>query len=287
MKIIIQKSIFYLLAKSNLYNFQVCYYFDKFLALQLNIKMISPILIKSIYAVISALIGASVLFTIKLQHKKLCALISFSAGALLGAAGFVLIPESSMNLEWIEIFFSVLSGYLLFFFISKYFSHVCPACSASHFDEQTTKKFSEIVLTLLTALSIHSFLDGMAISTGNSSVNLTDQSIFVAILAHKFPEGLALAALMLSSNYPQIKIFIIVATVESVTIVGAAFGIYFFSSGISPLLMGLVMAHIAGGFIYLAIHAVLGEMLKNHKFLVISSFASGIILILIVHLLFI
>jgi len=53
------------------------------------------------------------------------------------------------------------------------------------------------------------------------------------------------------------------------------------------LLMGAVMAHIAGGFIYLAIHAVFGEMYKNHKILVVSSFAAGIVLIFIVHLIFI
>jgi zinc transporter ZupT len=245
------------------------------------------ILTKSIFAVISALAGASLLFTIKLKHKKLCGLISFSAGALLGAAAFALIPESSMNLGWLEVALSVLSGYLIFFFISKYYSHVCPACSASHFDEQTTKKFTEIVLTLLTALSIHSFLDGLAIATSGLPSHGGDQSVFVAILAHKFPEGLALAALMLSSNYSRLKIFLYVAGVELVTILGSVAGLIFFKSGISGILVGAVMAHIAGGFIYLAIHAVFGEMYKNHKVLVAGSFTTGIVLIFIVHLIFI
>lgn len=252
-----------------------------------TINMHLTIISESIFAVISALAGASFLFTIKLHHKKLCSLISFSAGALLGAAAFALIPESSINLGWLEVALSVLSGYLLFFFISKYYSHVCPACSASHFDEQTTKRFTEIVLTLLTALSIHSFLDGLAIATSGLPSQNGDQSVFVAILAHKFPEGLALAALMLSSNYSKPKIFFYVAAVEFVTILGSLAGLFFFKSGISGLLMGAVMAHIAGGFVYLAIHAVFGEMYKNHKLLVISSFASGIILILFVHLIFI
>lgn len=249
--------------------------------------MISPIVLKSIFAVVSAVSGAAVLFLIKLEHKKLCALISFSAGALLGAAAFALIPESLHSLNLIELFSGVLSGYLLFFFISKYFSHVCPACSASHFDEQTTKKFSEIVLTLLTALSIHSFLDGLAIATSASPLELADQSVFAAIITHKFPEGLALAALMLSSGYSRIKILFYVIAVESVTLIGSLAGIYFFKAGISDILMGVVMAHIAGGFIFLALHAVFGEMFKNHKTLVILSSLSGFVLILIVHLIFI
>src|SRR3990172_7022479 len=107
------------------------------------------IIIKSLIAVISAVAGSGLLFLIDLNHKKLCALISFSAGALFSAAAFTLIPESAGSISISELILSALSGYFLFFFISKYYAHVCPACSATHFDERTTKKFSEIVLTLL------------------------------------------------------------------------------------------------------------------------------------------
>ncbi|MDR3667613.1 MAG: ZIP family metal transporter [Ignavibacteriaceae bacterium] len=254
--------------------------------------MFSDIIIKSSIAVISSISGAVLLFFIKLNHKKLCSLISFSAGALLGAAGFTLIPESYQNLSiyhtysLVEMVVGVLSGYALFWFITKYYSHVCPACSASHFDEQTTKKFSEIVLTLLTALSIHSFLDGMAIASGGVNMDRGNNSIFIAIATHKFPEGLALAALMFSSNYKKGKILLYVSLVEMMTIVGAVSGIYFFRSSLSPVLMGIIMAHIAGGFIFLAFHAVFGEMLKNHKNLVLISFGMGMLLILSVYLLF-
>jgi zinc transporter ZupT len=48
--------------------------------------------------------------------------------------------------------------------------------------------------------------------------------------------------------------------------------------------MGIIMAHIAGGFIFLAFHAVFGEMFKNHKNLVLISFGMGLLLILSVYL---
>lgn len=248
--------------------------------------MILEIILKSGIAFLSASAGTISLFFIDLNHKKLCALISFSAGALLGAAVFALLPESYQSIGIFELILSAASGYFLFWFISKYYSHVCPACAASHFDEQTTKKFSEIVLTLLTALSIHSFLDGLAIASGNINIHLHDESIFAAITAHKFPEGLALGALMFSSNYKKGKIIFYVMLVESVTIIGALCGILFLQSSVSPILIGIVMAHIAGGFVYLAFHAVLGEMYRHHKGLVISSFSIGLLLIFIVHLSF-
>jgi zinc transporter ZupT len=247
--------------------------------------MITASLLKAIIAVISASSGAVFIFFIKLDHKKLCALISFSAGALMGAAVFVLIPEAAGSLNFLEIILSALSGYLLFWFISKYFAHVCPACSASHFDERTVKKFSEIVLTLITALSIHSLLDGIALSTGGAG-NGHDQSLFIAIATHKFPEGLALAALMFGSNYSKGKILRNVILVESSTIVGAVAGYFLFQSKLSPSFLGAVMGHIAGGFVYLSIHAVLGEMLEHHTKLVIISFILGSLLIFSVHLLF-
>jgi len=230
--------------------------------------------------VLSALTGTAIIFLVKLNHKKLCALISFSAGGLLGAAVFTLIPESLHSLNTLEIILGILSGYLLFWLLTKYYSHVCPACSASHFDERTAKKFSEIVKALLIALSIHSFLDGVAVSTKGVVENISNTSVFVAILTHKLPEGLALASMMFSANYTRNKILMYVFAVEMVTVLGALLGSIVLKSYVSEVLISVVMSHIAGGFIFLASHAVLGEMLKNHKKLVISSFGFGLILIL-------
>ena len=240
------------------------------------------IIFQSLLAVLSAMLGAVIVFIVKLNHEKLCALISFSAGGLFGAAIFALIPESLHSMNSIEVIFGIISGYLLFWLLTKYYSHVCPACSASHFDERTTKKFSEIVRTLLIALSLHSFLDGVAISTKGIIQNFSDASIFIAVLAHKMPEGLALAALMFSASYSREKILANVFTVEMITVVGAITGNVALKSYVSDILISMVMSHISGGFIFLASHAVLGEMLKNHKKLVISTFSLGILLILAV-----
>jgi zinc transporter ZupT len=41
------------------------------------------------------------------------------------------------------------------------------------------------------------------------------------------------------------------------------------------LTLALMLANACGGFLYLAIHAVLGEILKHHKTLVLTNFAAG------------
>jgi zinc transporter ZupT len=244
------------------------------------------VILKAVLALISALAGASIIFYTKLNHEKLCSAISFSAGALLGAALFAILPESFENISFLEVVAGALSGYLLFWVISRYYSHVCPACSASHFDEQTTKKFSEIVKALMIALSFHSFLDGLAITAPALGGGHESHSVFVAVTTHKFPEGLALASLMLGANYKKGRILLNIFVVEFTTVLGALVGEYLIKNSLSGAWMGYMMAHIAGGFVFLAFHAVMGEMLKNHKKLVISSFAAGVFLILFVHFLF-
>lgn len=240
--------------------------------------MLFELIIKSFVTVISALCGGLILFSIKMNHRKLCVLISLSAGSLFGAALFSMIHVVNKDFNTFILLASLISGYFLFWIISKYYFHICPACSASHFDEQTTKKFSEIILLLFTALSFHSFLDGLAIYTGLVNDESNRNSIFAAVLTHKFPEGLALASLMLGANYKKVKIIYMVLLIEMTTIVGSVFG-YYFVSNFSSLWLSLLEAHIAGGFIFLSTHAVLGELLKNHKGLVLVSFMIGIIFI--------
>ncbi|MBX2976751.1 MAG: ZIP family metal transporter [Ignavibacteriaceae bacterium] len=242
------------------------------------------ILIQTTLAVASATVGATILFFIKLNHHKLCSLISFSAGALFGAAVFTFLPEAFEKLSFIELIISISSGIGLFWFISHYIIHVCPACSASHFDEQTTKKFTEIVKLLFVVLSFHSFLDGVAVST--AGFHSHGESVITAILTHKLPEGLALASLMLGAGYSKLRIIRDVVLVESTTILGGLFGVIFLNQFVDIFWLGIIEAHIAGGFLFLAIHAVIGEVFKNHKLMVALSFIGGIALVVSIGLLF-
>ena len=76
------------------------------------------------------------------SHRRLCALISLGAGTLLGVTVFAIIPETLEMLRWWQFLLAFGSGYAVFFFISKFVFHVCPACAASHFDEATMHRFS-------------------------------------------------------------------------------------------------------------------------------------------------
>lgn len=251
--------------------------------------MITEIFVNTSLAILSAMMGAAILFVIKINHERLCALISLSAGALLGAGLIVILPETLENLSFISVIISVGSGYLLFWLISKYYFHVCPACSASHFDSYSTQKFTDVVKMLFTALAIHSFFDGLAITAEHGHVHHAGEAghaVLTAILVHKFPEGLALASLMIGANYAKNKVILYVFLVELTTLLGGIAGYFLLSSGNLGNWVSLIEAHIAGGFIFLAIHALLGETFKNHTGKVVLYFSIGIAIIAITRFIF-
>jgi zinc transporter ZupT len=232
-----------------------------------------------------AIAGGSIGALLRLPHKALCALISFAAGTLLGVSLFAIFPESLQMARFWAVGIAAASGYALFFFISKYVHHVCPACAASHFDADAARHFNEIATALIIALAIHATTDGLALGIGQHSPagGAANWTLFSALCIHKVPEGLALGSLLIGAGFQRISAFGSVAAVEATTLLGGMIGIFFLGTA-SMFWLALIMAHVGGGFIYLAAHAVLGEMLKHGKGFVMTSFLAGVALIAILNL---
>jgi zinc transporter ZupT len=227
-----------------------------------------------------AVAGGAISSLLRLTHKPLCALISFAAGTLLGVTLFAILPESLADSGWLPVGLAAASGYALFFFVSQYVHHVCPACAASHFDADATRHFGEIASALVVALAIHSTTDGVALGIGQETQMTTAGrwSLFSALCIHKVPEGLALGSLLIGAGLGRGRALGWVIAVEATTLLGGAIG-FFALANTSTFWLGLFMANVGGGFLYLAAHALLGEMLKHGKGLVLPSFSLGVALI--------
>jgi zinc transporter ZupT len=219
------------------------------------------------------------------SHRRLCALISIGAGSLLGVTLFAILPEAYAAMQWWSMLLSIGSGYFLFSIITKYVSHVCPACAASHFDQRTMIRFSEIATGMSIALAIHCLADGLAMAAGHeahithgASGRVIDFSLIAAVCVHKVPEGLALGSLLVGAGLSRGKVLARVAAIESTTVIGGAAGL-FLLRGIPDFWLAAAVAHAGGGFLFLVIHAVGGELLENHKRLVVTNFSIGFALI--------
>ncbi|MCX7885899.1 MAG: ZIP family metal transporter [Verrucomicrobiae bacterium] len=239
-------------------------------------------LLHALLAFALALAGGIISLRAGSSHQRLCALISLAAGTLLGVALFSILPEAWQRMRWWELALTAGSGYAVFSLLSRYVFHVCPACAASHFDEAMSQRFAEIATALVVALAVHCTVDGVALAAGRQSSAETDLSILLAIGTHKVPEGLALGALLAGAGFRPARALGWIAAVESTTLLGCAAGVW----GLARLNQwweAAVLSHAAGGFVFLAAHALLGELLKHAKASVLGWSAAGFVLIGVVN----
>lgn len=237
---------------------------------------------QNLLAFFSAAMGAALAISFGVSHRQLCAFISFAAGTLFSVTLFHILPEAWGVLSPGVVLVALFSGYLLFYWISRYVFHVCPACAASHFEHQVPSQLNSFIVLLVIALSIHSTMDGMAIAIGGELASQTRHSIFSSVTIHKSPEGLALCALLLKAGYQKWKALVTTILLETSTLIGWAIGFYFVQKGYQQWIQ-LLLAHIGGGFVYLALHAVLNEAKEHSPRFVILFFLGGVILIALTH----
>ena len=241
------------------------------------------ITLRIIFAVIAATLGALLAASLKkVSHLGLCLLISFAAGALLAVSLFEILPETFEAVGVMRGLISFASGYLFFFLLTRFVFHVCPACSATH----TEVQFKAITISMIAALSIHSFMDGLAISSGAAAGSSAGFLILLAVAYHKFPEGLALTSVAMSSGMSRTRAFFLSILIESsTTVLGGLVGFLLPMSQGSPW-VGYVLGHVAGGFVFIVLHALLSEVVKHHPRYTILSAVFGGLSILVVQFFF-
>jgi zinc and cadmium transporter len=125
--------------------------------------------------------------------RMLDALLSFAAGFLISVSVVDLFPQSITAAGPIAPAF-VLASYLAVHFtqhtIGRHF----------HFGEETHTVSEMVSVSALIGLLMHTFVDGVAVT---SSLRVSDglgALVFVAVLLHKFPEGLAISSLFLAAG---------------------------------------------------------------------------------------
>jgi zinc transporter ZupT len=162
---------------------------------------------------------------------------------------------------------------------------VCPACAASHFEEQLGSsakggsasggKFKNVFFLLAVALTVHSLMDGIAIAISPTIAKVTDHSIFFTVAIHKLPEGLALCALLLKAGYSKGRALFSTFLFESSTLAGWWLGFFLIQTNLANAWLNLGTVHIAGGFVYLALHAAINESRDHSPRFILTFFFIG------------
>jgi zinc transporter ZupT len=235
-------------------------------------------LLRILAAVLASALGAWAAVGLKrISHLALCILISFAAGALLAVSAIEIIPEVVQAVGWPQAIASIASGYLLFLLITRFIFHICPACAATH----TETNFKAVTGAMIVALSIHSFMDGLAISSGFLDHAPVGFLIFLAVAYHKFPEGMALTLIARGSGMGRLKAFLLTLALEGITTILGGY------AGLLPWMphsggwIALVLGHVAGGFLFLVLHALLSEAIKHHPRSTLLAASAGVVSIIL------
>jgi len=196
--------------------------------------------------------------------------IALGAGFMLAVALLEMVPESlrlasiqpyaiyprdiGLTTEAAEVLLLVLAGYLLVHF----FEHTL--APHFHFGEETHMEAmtaTHVGYAAVLGLAIHTFFDGVAISSGLLVSRSLGLLIFVAIFLHKIPEGFTVASLMLASGQGKRRAFLSSAVLGAATLVGVALMLVWRAH------VGIALPVSAGVTLYVAASDLIPEV--NHE----------------------
>ena len=210
-------------------------------------------------------------------HSLLYLFVSFSAGALLAAAFFDLLPEG-IEASGVGLTMQLaVAGMVLFFIIEK-FLHWHHHHKHHHRGERTEAPFTYLNLV---GDAVHNFVDGTIIAASflqNPALGVTTTA---AIVAHEIPQEVGDFSLLIYGGFTKQKALMFNFLSSLAALLGAVLTYYFAAE--VPWLIAVLIPFAAGHFIYIACADLVPEMHKERNArrsaLQLLSFLAGIVVI--------
>ncbi len=229
---------------------------------------ISPLVIIPIAlgTCVATMVGG--LFAIAMRDR-LHLVLGFSAGAVLGVAFFDLMPEA------LEVGHGVDSRALMATLALGFFLYVLLDRAVGH--GQSIGQHARRGWIGATSLSVHSFLDGLAIGVGFQAGQAIGIVVSVAVLIHDFSDGLNTVNVVIKNGGDK-RIALRWLLVDAIApVLGALTSLFLiFPDGT----IAIVLALFSGFFLYIGASDLLPESHHAHPrlFTTISTFAGAAIL---------
>lgn len=145
--------------------------------------------------------------------RALDGLLSFAGGFLISVSVVDLFPDA-VRVAGPSAPIVVLAAYVLVHItqhtIGRHF----------HFGEETHSVSEMVSVSALIGLLMHTFVDGVAVTSGLRVSSGLGALVFVAVLLHKFPEGLAISSLFLAAGSRRRTAVLAAAALGLTTIAG-------------------------------------------------------------------
>ncbi len=216
----------------------------------------NPVILSIVLGLTAALAnvaGGAAIAHRRWEQQYLRYFVALGCGFMLATALGEMVPES-LELRGRSAGLLILVGYL----IVHLFEHTLTP--HFHFGKEThTDEFVQrhTGYSVLLALMIHTFFDGIAIASGFLVSNWLGWVIFVAVFLHKLPEGFTVASVMLASGFSPGKALGSAVLLGLATLTGVL-AMAFTKGGVS---VGLPLS--AGVTIYVAASDLMPEVNKE------------------------
>jgi ZIP family zinc transporter len=195
--------------------------------------------------------------------KHVGMIIALGAGIRIGAAFFDLIPEAAELLggDLDVVMVATAFGFLAFYAIEKLTAvHVGHEAAAELDHGEAAHR--HVGLIGATGMSIHSFLDGVALATGLTVGGGLGLVIAVVVVIHRFSDGISVVSLLAASRVPRAQAMRWVAIVATAPVLGVALGLFL---TIPDEVLGVLLAVFAGFFLYVGAAELLPEAHRSDR----------------------
>ena len=188
------------------------------------------------------------------QWRALAPQLAVAGGALLvGLALFWVLPEIAQGVGWavaLGLTFAASSGLAL---VERFFTH------GGHEPKEG------VIGPLLAATAVHSFLDGWSVRL-LSNQPFANIAVPLGLALHKIPEGFALGLVTRRTTTSTSRALALAGGVELLTLVAAIIEPRVDMPGTArfgPWWAAIVLAVIAGSFLFVGFHTLLGSRRKR------------------------
>jgi len=196
-----------------------------------------------------SLLGGFLPLLRELSQRALALLLSFSAGVLLGAVFFHMLPETGRVLVD-DIGLPVLAGFLLIFVMERFvFVHAC---------EERECDIHHMGIPAFLGISLHSLLDGVALGAG-LMLPQVGPIVLLAVIIHKMPDSISISSILLSAGWSRSRVARLSALFSLTTPVGALLTFLFFRS-LSEEHIAVAIGISAGTFLAIATADILPQV---------------------------
>lgn len=206
-------------------------------------------------AVISAMATSAgaipVMFMRSMSHRGKDILLAFTAGIMVAASTYGLIPSALKLSNMAVLTIGILFGTIVLTVLEKYLPHMDISHSSTSMDRSKATLF-------IIAMAIHNLPEGLSVGVSYASeYHDLGPVVSIAIGLQNVPEGFLIALFLISSQMSRLRAFVYTAVTAFIELISSLLGLKFAGAFTGLVPYGLAFA--AGAMLFVVYKEVIPE----------------------------